>query len=153
MNDVMHQESVLTEKHSASDALRKIADWLDRVERERVVIGGPSEISFACPQEDLYTAAMVARLLGTRKKRFYDNIFILEKDFGGATVKFLWYRANICERVVVGKKVVKGYVVPDHEEDVVEWRCPGPLNQLAKSQPAPAKLAPAPAALEDKMSF
>jgi hypothetical protein len=65
---------------------------------------------------------------GTEKK--YDNLFELSWNFGQMLkLRFLTYRENICERVVVGKKVIPAQeerVIPateEYVEDIVEWKC------------------------------
>lgn len=79
-------------------------------------------------------AAMLAKLMGKCDKEFTSEQFVLSKTFGGEggpRLAFYFMRATVCERVVVGQKVIPAQVVPAKEEytlpevviDEVEWRC------------------------------
>ena len=58
----------------------------------------------------------------------------------GSMVSVIIDHEQICEKVVVGKKVVpfrEAYLVqaePEHEEDIVEWKCPDSFLALKDNE-------------------
>ena len=78
---------------------------------------------------------------GSVRKRMTDNLYSVDRDFGGMTLSVFTGRNAVCERVVVGKERVH---VPDPkaptveiERDVVEWKC-SPVLSLTDDEQAPA---------------
>lgn len=79
--------------------------------------------------------ALIANMAGSVDKEVDVSFFKLVKDFGGG-VKLSWtaYRETVCERVVVGTKVVPAEperlvaAVPERTEEVIEWKCPSLLK-------------------------
>jgi len=118
MNELTHEKY--------ANALRRIADWIE-VHPE---LDLPSErcLSFYTPvtKDDL---AKYARAFGDCKKLLSEDFARVSKDFGGVRLEAIVYRSEVCERVVVGKKVIPetiipAILVPEHEEDIIEWKCP-----------------------------
>ena len=74
--------------------------------------------------------ADLVRRMGNVEKKYSGDFLGIDKVFG-STVEFHVgaERTDVCERVVVGKKLVPAheeYVIPaspEHEEDIVEWNC------------------------------
>jgi hypothetical protein len=94
--------------------------------------------------------AILATLLRTCDKKPDSNFFNLSKEFGGG-VKLIWFadRNAVCERVVVGTKVVPPQpervipAEPERIEELVEWHCPSLLKELPR--PGSVELDDAPA--------
>jgi hypothetical protein len=84
--------------------------------------------------------ASYARAFGKCRKSGDDSFFNLTKTFGSALeLQAAWYRNQVCERVVVGKKKVERAVMQEVgkeivEQDVVEWKCPKVLAPLAPAE-------------------
>lgn len=80
-------------------------------------------------KEDL---AAVARAIGSADKSYSDDLFELQKSFGGLLrLRVCAYRQQVCERVVIGTKIEPAHEIPAQEAktvaarevEVVEWRC------------------------------
>lgn len=110
-------------------ALREIADFYEAhpdvpFRAERIVIA-----------VDAKELVVLPRYIGSCKKVVDNDFFNLRKDFGGLEIEFYSRRENVCERIVIGKKVVPETiiparpeeVIPEHEEEEFEWRCPESL--------------------------
>lgn len=75
------------------------------------------------------TTAEAVRALGECEKEYTDWTIAFIKKFGPIKYGFYTSRETICEKKVVGKKIVPmqpSYYspeVPEHEEDIVEWEC------------------------------
>ncbi len=102
-----------------ADALRSIADWI--VAHPEIEVPHTREIALGFWDEDAREKiAEVAKAIGSCEKTYTDKTFKLYKDFGGITYNFYAYRAQVCERVVVGT----------HPEEIIEWRLPESLLAL-----------------------
>ena len=54
----------------------------------------------------------------------YSGVMVLRRLFGKIQYDINVAREQVCERVVVGKKTVAAVeAVPEHEEEITEWRC------------------------------
>jgi len=78
--------------------------------------------------------ASCARHFGSCEKTSDEMFFrvIRNEKIGSFTLSAIEYRTVVCERIVTGKKIVPAqevpaHIVPEHEEDIVEWRCPESL--------------------------
>ena len=77
----------------------------------------------------------MARLMSPCNKEFDDLFYRVIRMFGPIKLKALDYRANVCERVVTGTRVVperiiaatEGEIIPEHEVEIVVWKCPDSL--------------------------
>lgn len=109
-------------------ALRQIADWYEAHSEMKqpfpvLRVGG------VYGRKEL---SAFARALGTCKKSFDEKFARVERDFGGVVLEAFDWRENVCERVVLGhrivpKKVIPRQVIPEHEEEIIEWGCPESL--------------------------
>lgn len=73
------------------------------------------------------------RSLGSFAKEYEDAYFIAKVQVGHITLDFVNYRDKVCTRKVVGTKTVpqqvipssytEEQVIPEHEEEIVEWDC------------------------------
>ena len=128
----------MSERHAEyASALRKLADWVE-----------------THPKLELPTSSIDGHTLNTRreaaqalmelkpcKKIYTENMFFLEKDFGGVKLRYSFYREAICKKKVVGKRIIEALTrpaqlipaehIPEHEEDIVEWECGESLAALA----------------------
>lgn len=100
-------------------ALRQIADWYeahpDAPFSPNIYVGGV--------HESREQAADLARALGSCRKEHHETTFHLVRDFGGVELTFSFWRATVCDRVVVGTKEIPERIVPAHTEELVEWQC------------------------------
>lgn len=119
-----------TKQQAFADTCRKLADFYEA----HPDIPSPTHDNFNVYVEK-DELPRIAKEIGSCKKNVDDTYFELVKDFGTMTISFFVYRNQVCEKVVVGKKIIPEYVIPaseervipEHEEDVVEWRCPDSL--------------------------
>lgn len=79
--------------------------------------------------------AEFVRIVGGKiDKKVDDSFFQLIANRDGFTVTALAYRSGVCEKVVVGEKLVEGRpaeyreATVDHMEPVYEWKCPTLLS-------------------------
>lgn len=100
-------------------ALRTIADWYEAHPTMPFTlclgVGNVTETKEAAEQ--------VAHALAPCRKRYLDDFFMLSRDFGGIELQFVFHRATVCERVVVGHTEIPETLVPAHTQEQVEWRC------------------------------
>jgi hypothetical protein len=84
--------------------------------------------------------SMAAKAMGSFDKNVDSAYFEMNKHFGGITLSVNFKRDEVCERVKVGEKVIPEQilpakseeVIPEHVEDVYEWKCPASV--LAKGK-------------------
>ena len=74
--------------------------------------------------------AEIARRLGTGEKKYCGGFFWFRHDFApGVRFEVTANREVVCERVVTGKTIVAAQpekiipAQPEHEIELVEWRC------------------------------
>lgn len=131
--------------------LRKMADWLESCHIDlpipQTMAGSIYSGQITDPRgivhsiDSVVGMALIAAMAGDVDKEVSSQLFKLKKDFGGGVgIEWIAYRENVCERVVVGTKVVPAqpahYVeaVPEKVEEVVEWKCPSLLKAGASVQ-------------------
>lgn len=68
-----------------------------------------------------------AKALGHAQKNHGSYYFDLTRKFGCIKLEISTPRENICEKVVVGKKVIPAYSSPEKIVDEIEWVCGDPL--------------------------
>ena len=108
--------------------LRAVADWY---ERNPNVPLPESEITIAGVTESREAAADVLRTCAPCRKDIAGDLFTIRKEIGPMTLKFLFWRNSVCERVVVATEEVPERVIPAEPErvepaytkEIVEWRC------------------------------
>lgn len=125
--------------------LRELADFIESLNITEAEHGevpamtgfwfGHKLQGFVYSKEDI---AVWARAMGSFNKNFDGNYFELVKKFSeNVSMEVNIGRDNICERVVIGTKIVPETYIPskfvaEHEEEIVEWRCPEDLAILRK---------------------
>lgn len=93
---------------------------------ERVATSGafvaPCNVLVTCADKDQFREA--CRLLGTFQKTVDDTYFNAKRYFdGGVSIEVYIERAKVCQRRVVGKRLIPEKVIPAREEEIVEWEC------------------------------
>lgn len=128
--------------------LRKMADWLENTPVEMPVPASLVGSVYTGAMHDsrgirhmmdsTIGMALIANAAGDVDKEVNSQLFKLVKDFGGGVkVEWVAYREAVCERVVVGTKIVPAEpervvaAVPERTEEVVEWKCPSLLKAAA----------------------
>lgn len=84
--------------------------------------------SFEAKQEQI-------RAIGPGEKKYDDKFFRYIVKGDGFKLDFFEYRDKVCVRKVVGTKTIPAkvipataaQVIPEREEEIVEWECPGSL--------------------------
>jgi len=125
--DAIELDDDAKDRQSRIDALREVADWLERnpeVKLPHVIEGGSISI-YAVGREGM---AQVARAMGNCEKVITDTFLYLTRKFGPVTVEALEYREKVCERKVIGrhtetKKVATEFKEVEVEVEDVEWDC------------------------------
>jgi hypothetical protein len=70
----------------------------------------------------------IARVLGRADKELMSDWFSLKKKFGDfVMLEFTSNRKVVCRKVVKGTRTIPEQVIPEHEEEIVEWECNDPL--------------------------
>ncbi|KKM95583.1 hypothetical protein LCGC14_1186660 [marine sediment metagenome] len=98
----------------------------------------PKSFDFAVYElgvEDLDLAKTIAKALGTFDKETAERFFSLIKRFGRVSLRFVFYRDNVCTKRVIGTKQVTEMVPAPGakmvertvETEIVEWNCPSLL--------------------------
>lgn len=85
---------------------------------------------YLADEQDIRNVALA--LGGKWTKGVSDYFFTLFRQEGSVTLRLSVERALVCERKVVGKKHVPGYVVEAHDEDIVEWTCPDSILAVTR---------------------
>src|SRR5712672_1151283 len=65
--------------------------------------------------------AALAREFGECEKEFVEDVFYLRKRFGSVNIYAFVSRSEVCERVVVGTRVIPARVEPERVVEEVEW--------------------------------
>ncbi len=98
-------------------SLREFADFLEN----NPGVPSPNSAYLCSPVETAEELRAAVRVMGRVQKDFSDKHVAVEKVFGGIKYAVYTNRENVCERIVVGKRIVPA--VAEHEEDIVEWKC------------------------------
>ena len=119
------------ERNQMIQGMRDCADWLEAHPDVQVYSG-----EIRCLPDGREEFAALARAMGTAEKYFSYEFAYLGKYFGPFKVEGFDYRKNVCERKVVGTKIIPArdaYVItasPEHEVEIVEWECGSVLETL-----------------------
>ena len=124
---------------TTADSLRLLADWYEEHPetefRPEINIGG-----FSTPESG--AALRIARALGSFTKEYSGSLLVLSKKFGSISLKFLFYRDQVCTPRIVKNETVK-VMKPDPSmpaphmieveevRNVIEWDCPSLLESEA----------------------
>ena len=85
----------------------------------------PSSIYIGTGEEAKHCLQAIARSVPTAIKDYgTEDLFYLIVDFGGnVVVKFFTGRASVCEKKVVGTRIVPAIHIEAREVEIVEWIC------------------------------
>lgn len=112
-----------TKRAALIDGLRELADWL--AAHPNVPVAS-YELAYD-HSFDVYVdekADIVPVLLATgqiEKKYRDDDVDLIRRFSGGVTYECSIRRSKVCQKVKVGERTVEA--VPEHVEDVYEWKC------------------------------
>lgn len=109
-------------------ALRDLADYLET--HPQVPLPYIGKLNAFGVGGDLPT---IARAMGGFEKGSGGGYLELIKRFGSITLAVNFNSDEVCERVVVGTERVSEQIIPAHEQEIVEWRCPESLLQWEAS--------------------
>lgn len=118
-----NEEKAMEERLQKLNDTRTLVDWLEA--HPNVPL--PQTIDFA--GFGIYAlntkgeALMLAKEFGSATKEYNDDHLTIKKQFGTQTLQAVFSRKEVCERVVVGTKVVPEQVTPEHVQEIIEWRC------------------------------
>lgn len=132
----METQKTATELYCSG--LRQIADWFEA----HPDIPPPSDPIACYTLDTKEEAARCIRALGSCAKTYNDWSFTLSKNFEGVNLRFIFTRAKVCERRIVGVETVPAEYVPAHTRpattrEIVEWDC-GPV--LGADDPLPPEV-------------
>lgn len=107
--------------------LRQVADFLEA--RPELLEHMHSEETFNICVASKEDFSRLAKVLGSAEKIQSDLYYIHQKRFGSIKLDLFTTKSVTCERVVIGKKHVEALHIPardipEHDEEIVEWRCP-----------------------------
>lgn len=116
-------------------SLRQLADFYE----DRPNLPQPSTSLCAYMPKSLARETMSS--IGNFEKEYNGDYFSALKTIGGLELRFATPRENVCEKVVVGTKLIPRQVLPAtaetiieaHEEEITEWQChpvTAPANQI-----------------------
>lgn len=127
-------------------ALRELADFLEKREfPDSWKSSYGSDESYPNVYLSLFTYnkddfSNFARMLGSFEKDASDSYLSCTRKLDNSMIIVHGYRDRICERVKVGTKIVPATeaklieAVPEHEEDIYEWKCPESFLDLKKEE-------------------
>lgn len=104
-----------------AESLRLVADWFESHPEVR-----PPHDANEINLYNVHTRAdmeTVARNMGSCEKEYTDGFFKLKKQFGAIQLVAVASRDNVCNRKIVGAKLVPEQIIPAHNVDIVEWEC------------------------------
>lgn len=117
------------------ESLRELADFYEQHAELEIPYEAEQVTVFAWTiGEEKRQLAKFIRAFGSCTKHYnkaFEGAFQLEKKFSGITLRVLTERDRVCERVVLGTRVVPEQVIPaseekiipEHTEDDIEWLC------------------------------
>lgn len=125
------------------DSLRQLADFYE-AHSEIPLPGGAAEMRIY-QVNSRKDAATLARAFGACEKEYTDDLFYITKKIGAISLCGVFTRNEVCERVVVGTRIVPERVVPaiqaqpeqvipEQEEEIYEWKCSPILGDEAAAQ-------------------
>lgn len=107
--------------------LREMADFFE-AKPDLVPVWSPLIINVFAEDRDEFTS-MSRQLGGHRTKGADDNFFEVKRTFGHHTVSVNISRELVCERKVVGTRIVPAQ--PEATEEIFEWVCNDPVLALS----------------------
>jgi hypothetical protein len=114
----------MNERQEFAQGLRDMADWYEV--HPEITLPFKEFMNYTMNTKE--DAQIVMRAMGSCVKTYDDSIFGLEKHFGPIKARFVFMRNEVCERKVVGTKIVPekftpAKTEPEHEVEIVEWEC------------------------------
>lgn len=106
-----------TERRALISGLRDLATFLEDHPEIPTPITNPAN-AFVYGKEEM---EKVVRVMGSVKKRVTEEYFFVQKAFGSVTLEVNCRRELICERRVIGKKIIPAQ--PEREVEEVAWDC------------------------------
>ena len=121
------------------ESLRNLADFFEQHEEIRLPLTTHITV-FPNYSESKQQFRDFCRAIGGKiEKQFGDDVMYADKPFGNLFIlRFMAYRDAVCERVVVGTKVLPATeerivpAEPEREVEIVEWRCGSVLAEVAQ---------------------
>jgi hypothetical protein len=111
-------------RHEVITRLREFADFLEaHPDAPAPYADGIRFDVFALNKEEF---VKYAKAIGGKLEKIHDysTTMVLRRQFGQIEYDINVAREEVCKRVVTGKKLVAAVeAVPEHEEDITEWRC------------------------------
>lgn len=88
----------------------------------------PHKLQFSIYTSDKKEFSRLARILtggrGKIEKVYTDYAVTVKRDFSDmVTLSVVIDRGKVCERIVTGTKHHAAYLVEEHDEEIVEWKC------------------------------
>lgn len=111
-----------------ANGLRLAADFYEA--HPEIPVPGDKLDNFSTNGKDM--ARLVVKALGYCDKKYYDNgLLDITAKRGAITLRFVFLRDDVCEKVVVGTKTIPAHVIPATAEvevpeqviEETEWRC------------------------------
>jgi hypothetical protein len=119
----------LTPQQKYSRNLRALADWYEQ--HPDAPIDSPyvsrANYSFKASPEEI-------RAIGAGEKDYAGSLFYYRVKHEFFTIEWIEGREKVCTPRIVGKRTVPSVYYPEHEEDIVEWDCPGSLLAPAEAK-------------------
>jgi hypothetical protein len=110
------------ERQSLINGLREFATFLENTPDAPTPLVDTRFDVFLTSKEELVNAQKA--IGGKFEKRAITDYFWLRKEFGPISYDLNVARSTICDKVVVGTRVVPEIpAVPEHVEEVIEWKC------------------------------
>jgi hypothetical protein len=104
----------MNDREELIQGLRDMADFLEQQPDVPIVY----HAGMSVPVFGIDTIRAAIRAMGDVEKRFEGNYVSVIRRFGPVKYEVFVAREDVCEKTVVGKRVV-----PEHEEEIVEWSC------------------------------
>lgn len=128
-------------KQEYIQALRNLADFMEQREFPGTWKGtfsnGYPSVSLVLYTKDKQTFGEATKAIGTCRKRADGGFLEVTREEPTFIVQINAYRDGVCERVVTGTKTIPAKeeeiipAEPEHEEEIVEWKCPESFMALA----------------------
>ena len=102
-------------------ALRALADFYEA--HPDVTMPHETVISVYGVEDTKEEAVRIIEALKPCRKEWNGSFLRIVRDFGGATLKFVFEREAVCTKRVIGKKEIPAAYIPARTEEIVEWDC------------------------------
>lgn len=114
-----------------ASGLRLLADWVEA----HPGIDLPSTSLSVYSLNSKEKAATCLLALKPCEKKYDGDLFRISRKFGPITLSYVFTRSAVCNKKLVGTKVIPETVkpaepeeiIPEHEEEIYEWVCDEPI--------------------------